>query len=162
MPENKTGEVTMQTLKIKVKLGRRNFSYHNHNKIHKKAYFIATYQLIAVSQSRHQSSFLQPEYRRERPTEEDSFNCGERNDPFTKGCYIVRDPSQSPFSFLLDARHGFNGIKQELPGIRLAIRNHKNFLSKQTQIIGYLSEGSLIYVSISKLYISEWTFSMAI
>lgn len=60
----------------------------------------ATYR---ESQSRHESTLLEPEDRGERSREEDSLDGGESDETFSKDRSLITDPLERPVGLLLDA-----------------------------------------------------------
>ena len=76
--------------------------------------FISTNELIRVCQTWHQTSLLEPEDRGKGAGEENTLNGSEGNKAFSESRTLVRDPSQSPVSLLLDARNSINSIEEVL------------------------------------------------
>lgn len=69
-------------------------------------------ELIREGQTRHETTLLEPEYRGEGTTEEDTFNGSESNETLGKGGVLILDPSDGPVSLLSDAGNGLNGVEE--------------------------------------------------
>lgn len=61
-------------------------------------------ELVGEGQTRHETTFLEPEDGGESAREEDTLDCCEGDEPGGKSGVLVSDPSQCPISLLLDAR----------------------------------------------------------
>jgi|SRR5690242_10935852 len=64
---------------------------------------IAGNEFVGECKTGHQAALLQPKDGCERATEEDTLDGSERHEAVGEGRILVRDPSQSPVSFLTDA-----------------------------------------------------------
>lgn len=60
-------------------------------------------EFVGESQTRHQTTLLQPEDRGKRAREEDTLNGSECDKALSKGGLLVRDPAQSPVGLLANA-----------------------------------------------------------
>jgi len=69
-------------------------------------------KFVGESQTRHESTLLEPEDRSEGPTEEDTLNGSEGDETLGKGRVLVLNPSDSPISLLSDAGNGVNGVEE--------------------------------------------------
>merc|ERR1712142_716561 len=84
---------------------------HEAGKVSVKS-FVPGNKFIAEGQTRHKSTFLQPEYSCERSREENALHRGKSNDTLGVGGVLSIDPFESPIGFLLDCWNSFYGIKQ--------------------------------------------------
>ena len=74
--------------------------------------FVATDQFVAKAEARHESTFLEPKDGTERAQEENSFDCGKGDDPFSKAGVGGGAPFKSPTCFALNAWYCFDGAKK--------------------------------------------------
>merc|ERR1712242_84164 len=84
---------------------------HEAGKVSVKS-FVPGNKFIAEGQTRHKSTFLQPEYSCERSREENALHRGKSNDTLGVGGVLSIDPFESPIGFLLNCWNSFYGIKQ--------------------------------------------------
>lgn len=73
---------------------------------------IATNELVRESESRHQTTLLQPKYGSKGAGEEDTLNGREGNETFSECGATIGDPFEGPVSFFLNARDSLNRIKE--------------------------------------------------
>jgi hypothetical protein len=68
-------------------------------------------QLVRKCEPGHESSLLQPKDGTKRAREENALNCSESDQPFGKRSAVI-DPTDGPFSLLLDARYSFDRVEK--------------------------------------------------
>ena len=76
--------------------------------------FVPGDEFVAEGEPWHEASLLQPEDGREGATEEDAFYRSEGNDPLCVGGGVVRDPSEGPVCFLLNAWQSLDGVEEAM------------------------------------------------
>ncbi len=74
--------------------------------------FIVADKFIAVAEARHKAVLHEPKNSAERAQEEDAFNCGKCNHPFSKAGVGRVAPFKGPVGFALDAWYYLNSVKQ--------------------------------------------------
>ena len=71
-------------------------------------------ELVGEGQARHKAALLQPEDSSEGAREEDTLDGSKSDEALGESRPVVRNPLKCPFSLLLDARNGLNGVEKEL------------------------------------------------
>jgi len=66
---------------------------------------IARYQLVGESETRHETTLLEPEDRCEGTTEEDTLDSSKSHKSLGECGALVRDPFEGPIGFLANARY---------------------------------------------------------
>lgn len=121
--------------------------------------FVAGDELVGEGQAWHEAAFLEPEDGGEGAAEEDAFDGREGDEALREGRIFVRDPFQGPVGLFADA--GDCGTRQSV-----------GCAYKGWMVVGLLVSMaskryvrcfcSLMYVSMSREYVSEWIFSIMI
>jgi hypothetical protein len=116
---------------------------------------VAGDELVGECKTGHETALLEPEDGRERTAEEDTLDGGECDETVGEGGVLVRDPSQSPIGLLADAWNydALDAYKKRVGRdllLSMALNRYLRCL------------GSLMYVSMSREYVSECTFSIMI
>ena len=73
---------------------------------------VAADELVGEGEAGHEAALLHPEDGREATREEDTLDGGERDETFTEGGLVVRDPFECPIGLLLDTGNGINSVKE--------------------------------------------------
>ena len=72
---------------------------------------VTTDKFIGESETRHETSLLEPEDGRKASREEDALNSSKSDQPFGERSPAIRNPGQSPLGFLLDTGDCLNSIE---------------------------------------------------
>jgi hypothetical protein len=75
--------------------------------------FVATDELVRKGETRHETTFLEPEDGGEATREENTLNGRKGNQPLGEGGSLIRNPSQCPVGLLFNAGDGLDGIEKE-------------------------------------------------
>ena len=137
---------------------------------------VARDQLVGKGQPRHQAALLEPEDSAEGAREEDALDDREGNEALGEARGLI-DPLEGPgrlsraggwvrgctFEFLArtrDDRARRSAGKSDACGGLTFLRTHGTVSMALKRLLRF--SASRMYVSMSRLYVSEWMFSMAI
>ena len=119
--------------------------------------FIAGDELVGEGESGHEAAFLEPEDGGERAAEEDAFDRGEGDEALRKGGILIGYPFESPVGLFPDARDC--ETRQSMQHTHRAWGELLVSMASKRYVRCFCS---LIYVSMSREYVSEWMFSIMI